>query len=149
MILILDIFHHSWENTMPKHKQRTYGMRFSLPDGIVITITLLITWYFWENWNTLALMLPVVLGHFFLFCNIFRIHRKYELIWASSFVINCLFWIVFMDNFSWIAILLTQSPMTMILILLEILHPTYHGIIAKIINSKNLDRYLNREIYEN
>lgn len=127
-------------------KQRTYGIRFSLPDGIVIAITILITWYFWENWNSVVLMLPVVLGHFFLFCNVFRIHRKYELIWASSFVINCLFWVVFMGNFSWTAILLTQSPMTLILILLGIRHPTYHGIFARRINSKNLDRYLNREI---
>jgi hypothetical protein len=127
-------------------KQRTYGMRFFLQDGIVIAITILITWYFWKNWNTLVLMLPVVLGHFFLFCNIFRIHRKYELIWASLFVINCLFWVVLMSNFSWIAILLTQSPMTLILILLGIRHPTYHGIFANQLNSKNLDRYLNREI---
>ena len=32
-------------------------------------------------------MIAFVVGHFFLFCNVFRIERKPELIWAAVFTV--------------------------------------------------------------
>jgi MFS superfamily sulfate permease-like transporter len=133
--------------TKKKHAltPRTSGMRFSWQDSMVFAITALITWFFWEKWSTLIFTFIVVLAHFFLFCNVFRIHRQYELIWASFFVVNYSCWVL-SNHFSWLGILLTQLPITVILILLGIRHPTYHGIFARICNSKNIDRYLRGEI---
>ncbi|CAK0748261.1 hypothetical protein CCP3SC1_1760005 [Gammaproteobacteria bacterium] len=33
-----------------------------------------------------GLLIGLVLGHFFLFCNVFRVTRQTELIWAGAFI---------------------------------------------------------------
>ena len=125
-------------------KPRTYGMRFSWQDRLIIAMTLLILWLFWEKWSMLISLFLVVLVHFFLFCNVFRIQRKYELIWAGVFVLNYAGWTL-NHHFSWLAVLLTQLPITVTLIFLEIRNSRYHGIFARKINP-NLEKYLYGEI---
>jgi hypothetical protein len=73
-------------------------------------------------------MLPLVLGHFFLFCNVFRIRREYEYIWAAVWIVNYGAWL-FSGAFTWWGVLAVQSPLTVVLIVLEMRSPEYHGIL--------------------
>ena len=106
------------------------GFRFSPQDGAVLVIGALATWIWWRVQSALAPALPIVLGHFFLFCNVFRISRRSELIWAGCFLINAVFWAMQSNGLAinWMALLLVQAPITLILILIEIFRPGYHGI---------------------
>ena len=75
----------------------------------------------------MALLFPIVLGHFFLFCNVFRVRRKYELIWAFLFIVNAGAWWL-CDSFGWWPVLATQAPITLFFIAKEVVSPEYHGI---------------------
>ena len=75
----------------------------------------------------MALLFPVTLGHFFLFCNVFRLRRSYELFWSVLFLTNIGFWL-FHNELHWAGILALQTPLTIALILLEMRSPNYHGV---------------------
>jgi hypothetical protein len=119
---------------------RTWGFRFSTSDAAVIAFASIcaITLNLVEG--PLWWILIVVAGHFFLFCNVFRIRRSYELIWAALFMINVSAWFVFGD-FAWWKILGCQLPLTAAFIFAEMRTPRYHGIFARRVNSR-LDNYL-------
>ena len=85
-------------------------------------------------------VIPLVVGHFFLFCNVFRIHRTKELIWAAICLLNVGTWAI-TDEVWWPGILMIQMPITVILIWTEIQLPRYHGIFARRLNPR-LDDYL-------
>jgi hypothetical protein len=54
----------------------------------------------------------MVVFHFFLFCNIFKVPRKLELGWAGVFVLNTGVWLA-LGSFDWRPVLLTQTPFTL------------------------------------
>jgi hypothetical protein len=103
------------------------GFRFSVIDGAVIVAAVAASAVFWNALGNLALLFPIVVAHFFLFCNVFRVRRSLELIWAAVFVVNFSAWSV-IGNFSWWPVLLVQTPVTAACIVLEIRSPGYHGI---------------------
>ena len=107
---------------------RTYGFRLSVADGLILVAGGLASWPTYRTLGEHALMLPLVLGHFFLFCNVFRIRRNYEYIWAAVWVVNYCAWL-FSGSFTWWGVLAVQSPLTVLLIVLEIRSPEYHGIL--------------------
>jgi hypothetical protein len=107
---------------------RTYGSRFSVADGLVLVAGGLASWLAYGMLGEQALMLPLVLAHFFLFCNVFRIRRKYEYIWAAAWVVSSGAWL-FSGSFTWWGALAVQSPLTVLLIVLEMRSPEYHGIL--------------------
>ncbi len=99
-------------------------------DAVVIVACVVLTWLAWEPLGSLALGLPVTLGHFFLFCNVFRIRRSYELIWTAVYIVNLAYWMLLRDS-SWFGVLTVQSPLTIALIVLEIRAPRYHGALRR------------------
>lgn len=103
------------------------GFRFSVRDGVVISIAVVGSVFLWRTLGAMAMLFPIVVFHFFLFCNVFRVRRSLELIWAAAFVINVTCWSAF-GNLNWLAILLVQSPITLLGIGLEMSSSTYHGI---------------------
>ena len=63
------------------------GFRLSSLDVFVLVggtvgVTVLFTVMWWYS-----LVVGLVLAHFFLFCNVFRVSRPLELLWASVFVV--------------------------------------------------------------
>lgn len=126
-------------------RRRTCGLRFSVVDAVAIFVCAVATVWLWQISPELALTLPVVLGHFFLFCNVFRIARRPELIWAAVFILNVSWWIV-VGPFAWAHVLAIQLPLTAVLILLEMRKPRYHGIFSTRINRRHLDAYLHGEV---
>jgi hypothetical protein len=120
-------------------RQRTAGFRFSLVDGCAIALCAFGVWGLWDLLGEFVWILPVALGHFFLFCNVFRVRRGYELAWAALFLINFSAW--FLLGFSWAGVLAAQAPVTLLAIGAEMRSPRYHGVFSRRLNER-IDEYL-------
>ena len=90
----------------------THGFRFSLRDGIAIIASVALAWFCWRPLGEFALIFPITLGHFFLFCNTFRVGRYFELAWAGIFVVNVAAWVL-AGQFAWAHVLWVQTPVTL------------------------------------
>lgn len=125
---------------IPSHRPRTCGLRLSALDVVVIVLAILVgIGAYWVS-NGFSLFVPFVVGHFFLFCNVFRIRRRPELIWAGIFVINCAAWLLAgIPNLPLMCA--AQLPVTVAILLKELRVPTYHGIFARRVNPR-IDDYL-------
>ncbi len=106
------------------------GLRFSKGDAVTLAAAAVATWLLLPRIGSFAWLFPFALGHFFLFCNVFRVRRSYELIWAAGFLLNFGAWVV-SGAFDWLGILAVQTPLTLLLIILEIRSPRYHGVFAR------------------
>ena len=106
------------------------GFRFSVVDALFLALCAAGIWFLREPMGTYVWIIAAAAGHFFLFCNVFRVRRSYELIWASVFLANVAAWTT-ADRFSWAGILAVQLPVTAAAIVLEIRSPRYHGIFAR------------------
>ena len=103
------------------------GFRCSLPDLLLLFATAGATWLLWPVIGAWAALPPLVVGHFFLFCNVFRVGLNRELFWSAIFVLNFLVWVV-VEGMSppWLGVF--QAPFTLGVILLAIRDPGYHGL---------------------
>ncbi|MHC4135708.1 MAG: hypothetical protein ACYS0K_12065 [Planctomycetota bacterium] len=106
------------------------GFRFSARDAVALTAAAVATWLLLPRIGSFAWLFPFALGHFFLFCNVFRVRRGYELIWAAGFLLNFGAWAV-SGAFDWLGVLAVQTPLTLLLIGVEIRSPRYHGVFAR------------------
>lgn len=113
-------------------------------DIAVLVAAPLLTWFLWSYIGSMAGIVLMAVGHFFLFCNVFRIHRKKELLWATVCILNVSAWAM-CDALWWPGVLGIQTPLTVFLIWREMRGPWYHGIFARRINSY-LDDYLEGRI---
>ncbi|MFT4541047.1 MAG: hypothetical protein ACI841_003687 [Planctomycetota bacterium] len=121
--------------------KRTVGFRFSKTDAVFLSLCALFAWgmrpwLFEFSWLAL-----VAAGHFFLFCNIFRLRRKFELWWSAYFLVNFLTH-VYADAFGWPRVLMVQAPATLLAIGLEMRSARYHGVLAHKINATHLEGWL-------
>jgi hypothetical protein len=89
-------------------------------------------------------MLTIAAGHFFLFCNVFRIARRRELIWSGLYLLNVALWQSF-DLLSWTGVLTSQIPVTIAVIVADMRSPEYHGVLADRMNPR-LNDYLEERI---
>jgi len=111
----------------------THGFRFSLTDGLAIVVCIAATIWGLRVVGEVAWLFPFVLGHFFLFCNLFRVPRKPELVWAGMFLLlatGCLIVDASILHSLWLVL-----PMTAAVLIYSIRLPSYHGIGSK----KSLD----------
>ncbi len=107
------------------------GFRISLVDGFVIGACIIFT--VWALVNAipqyLALLPAVVFFHFFLFCNVFRVRRKYELIWAGFFIVfYASIFLLAPTGLFWILVFPLQTPVTLTVVALTVFSTDYHGI---------------------
>ena len=109
---------------------RLIGFRFHPTDAIVLAAGALATWWLLPRVGTYAWLCVVAIGHFFLFCNVFRVRRSYELGWAAIFVVNFAAWGL-SGAFSWLGLLATQTPVTIAFVVAEMRGPHYRGIGAR------------------
>ncbi len=104
----------------------THGFRFSTTDALAIVVCAVATTFGLTMIGPVAWFVPFVLGHFFLFCNLFRVRRIPELIWAGGFlavVVACLVANVSVLNAMWLVLPLTFGVLTY-----SIRRRDYHGI---------------------
>jgi hypothetical protein len=121
-----------------RHRQRTWGFRFSLRDLIILIVVVAGAGWLWYLKSPLCWLLLIAVGHFFLFCNVFRIIRWRELLWAGLFIVNVGFWIL-LERLTLPNVLASQIPITLFLIVGDIRSPGYHGIFARRLNPRLSD----------
>jgi hypothetical protein len=109
------------------------GFRFSKQDGIILFLG------GWVGMDLAAVMfwpgvaVCLVIAHFFVFCNIVRMKRAFELAWAGIFI--CLMASTnFLGAPSWPVSLLFSLLAAAILVGLELWKPSYHGAFWRVIN---------------
>ena len=103
------------------------GFRFSAFDAMLLVAAALGALYFWPRTWWIGFVIVFVIGHFFLFCNVFRISRVLELIWATVFIVLTRFTVV-SGHPAWTTTALLSLATTMLVVGIELRKPSYHGI---------------------
>ncbi|MDI1312445.1 hypothetical protein [Prosthecobacter sp.] len=119
---------------------RRHGFRCSIGDALILAAGLGLSCWLHALDFPLAWIVPAALGHFFLFCNVFLVWRRWELLWASAFVLNVAAHLA-LGSLDWLSPLLFQLPITVLVIIWQIRSPWYHGILAEQLNPR-LKEYL-------
>jgi len=78
-----------------------------------------------DRWFGFAIAFVVL--HFFLFCNVLRMSRPLELIWASIFAALAVATIS-QSILSWAVVFAVSSVVTVIVAFIETRRPSYHGV---------------------
>ena len=80
-----------------------------------------------------ATLVLTVVSHFFLFCNVFRVPTRLELVWAVVFVGNVAVSSL-LDALQWPRYLWIQLPVTLVTLLATMRHELYRGIFWRRLN---------------
>lgn len=126
---------------MSERPLRTAGARLSVVDAVFIAAAAAATVFLKERLGDTVWVIPFAVGHFFLFCNVFRVRRSYELAWVAALFLNIGAWAL-VGRFSWPLVLAAQAPFTLAAIGLEMRSREYHGIGCRRINAAHIDEWL-------
>lgn len=117
------------------------GFRCSALDAVVLAGGILASFTIGRQGGRMAYVIPYVVGHFFFFCNVFRIARRLELLWAVVFVALALLTVT-SGRPEWPATIAISFGMTVVVIGLALRQPSYHGIGWRRINPHLHDWWL-------
>lgn len=81
----------------------------------------------------MGLIIAFVVGHFFLFCNVFRVARPLELAWATLFTMLAGSTIA-MGHPGWPVTFAATLAATVAVIVMQMRNPAYHGVAWQSIN---------------
>jgi len=103
------------------------GFRLSVRDVVVIVIgavaafalATLVSWW--------GFMVAFVVAHFFLFCNVVRMARPLELVWAASFLALAASTLA-LDVPGWPITTAISLAATLVVVVLQMRKPSYHGL---------------------
>jgi DNA-directed RNA polymerase subunit M/transcription elongation factor TFIIS len=109
------------------------GFRLSIIDIIVLLLGISLSVSFYTIIPLASFLILFVIGHFFLFCNIVRMSRIPELIWAGSFLLLAGSTLLY-ELLSWFTVAFISLMITSLLVLFEVCKPSYHGILWQQIN---------------
>ncbi len=109
------------------------GFRLSVRDVIVLGFAGGAAWWLWPRSVLAASLVLTVVGHFFLFCNVFRVPTRLELTWATLFLLNVVGFSQF-GSLTPVNYLFAQLPITLIILALTLRHANYHGILWSKVN---------------
>lgn len=109
------------------------GFRLSVLDIGVLAVGGSAAYFgFMREWPV-AFAIAFVVGHFFLFCNVFRMGRALELTWVGVFGTLETTRLIFGMLHLGVVIAVSISA-TIVLVVIECRKPSYHGILWKKIN---------------
>lgn len=109
------------------------GFRLSLTDIIVLIVGLSICAYMYSASQLISYIVGCVVFHFFIFCNIVRMSRIPELIWSVVFI--SIVWLSSsFEELSGLIAILIVFACTVLLVILEIMKPSYHGFMWQKLN---------------
>ena len=111
------------------------GVRLSALDVCVLicgTVGSVVAWQ-WVWW--VGFVIAFVVAHFFLFCNVFRMSRPLELVWAAAFVALAGSTVV-SEAPGWIVTVVGSLVVTVAVIAIEMRRPSYHGIAWERLNPR-------------
>jgi hypothetical protein len=126
---------------MSEPPRRKAGFRLSAVDVAFIAAAGAATALLQDRLGSSVWVIPFAVGHFFLFCNVFRVRRAYELAWVAAFFVNAAAWAA-AGRFAWLTVLASQAPFTIAAIVLEMRSREYHGIGCRRINAAHLEEWL-------
>lgn len=105
----------------------TAGFRCSARDEGVLALAALFAAVasFWSRDATIVIV--TVVAHFFVFCNVVRLRRSFELAWAACYTTLAAI-LSGPHAFRAGALACAIAPITVLLIALEVRSPRYHGV---------------------
>ena len=109
------------------------GFRLSILDVFVLVAGLSGAWYLRDISTEFSSVLLFVVGHFFYFCNLSRMSRIPELIWGACFV-TIYGGGVFYGIVTVIEAFVISFIITLVLTVLEVRKPSYHGVFWSKVN---------------
>jgi hypothetical protein len=103
------------------------GFRLSAIDVLVLVVGGVASVYAMtvDRWFGIAIAFVVL--HFFLFCNVLRMSRPLELIWAGIFAALAIA-AISLGLLSWPAVFAISGAVTVIVAVVEVRRPSYHGV---------------------
>lgn len=119
-------------------KEFNPGFRLSLLDVIILILGVVGTLIFLPISKINSFIIAFVVGHFFLFCNVFRISRPLELIWATLLILFGVLIEIF-RLFNWYIVAIIMVAVTFGIILIEMRKKSYHGIMWQRFNPNLVD----------
>lgn len=144
------VYHHSAAEASVagltyQGKPRTCGFRLSVTDALVLIAGTLAGAAAYQVTMGYSLFVPFVVYHFFLFCNVFRITRKSELVWSAVLLVHAFGWLL--SGTPYMPMLFgLQFVFTVVVIVSEIRSPMYHGVFSRRLNPR-IDEYLSGQIH--
>ena len=113
---------------IPDRKQRfSPGFRLSALDVIILIVGVAGAVYFGHQTWWIGLVIGFVVGHFFLFCNVFRMSRPLELAWATVFT-GLAAGSIAAEFPSWTITIVLSLCTTFLVVALEMKRSSYHGV---------------------
>ena len=109
------------------------GFRLSWSDVLVLISGIGCSILLYSMDNPLGIAVFFTIVHFFLFCNVLRMRRLYELIWAALFVLLASLSIAVKIPI-WPGSIIIMLAVTVLLAVLQMRQPSYHGIFWRQIN---------------
>lgn len=109
------------------------GFRCSVWDGVVLAVGVVGCAVLATVDVRLAFLVGFTVGHFFLFCNVFRMPRWLELIWSGVFVALCAATFQ-LGRPHWWETAAISSVVTVVVIGIAMRQPSYHGIGWQVLN---------------
>ncbi len=110
-----------------KKREFKPGFRLSTLDILILVVSAVAAISLWGVSSKFSTVIVFVVLHFFYFCNITRMSRVPELIWAAGFVLIVGLG-VHNDILSLSLAFLICLSLTCLLTILEIRKPSYHGL---------------------
>ena len=114
------------------------GFRLSIIDIFTVVIGTAGAAFCYKISLALSLIIIFVVGHFFLFCNVTRMSRIPELIWAAIFLLLAGSTLQ-IGSPGWVITFTVSGLLTIVLVFLETKKPSYHGILWEKFNPNLLD----------
>ena len=109
------------------------GFRLSFSDVLVLIAGGLACAWLTRLDGALSMVVAFVLGHFFLFCNVIRMARTLELIWAGQFAVLSSSTLL-LGAPTWLQTYFLSLAGTLVLIVVQVRKPSYHGVFWKTLN---------------
>ncbi len=102
------------------------GFRMSLVDAAVLIFAALVL-VFAPHDTPIPHVAAFVVAHFFLFCNVVRLARALELIWAAVIIALAASTIA-LGTHGWLVTYTTSLALTIVVVAIEMRKPSYHGV---------------------
>jgi hypothetical protein len=103
------------------------GFRLSAFDVVILLIGSAASAYSTTIDRWFGIAIAFVVFHFFLFCNVLRMSRGLELIWAAAFI-GLAVAAISLHMLSWISVFAISTAITAVLAIIEARRPSYHGV---------------------
>ncbi len=108
------------------------GFRLSLIDVVFLLVSACVCYYLFLYDSSIGWLVAMPVIAFFCFCNIFRVRRMPEFIWAGCYMV--LAPLGFILDMIYLITVMGSSLLILLIAILEMYKPWYHGVGYSLIN---------------